>query len=202
MKKRLYAIELAIIIGFLFSVVICSFSGFAEESNQISSKVLRLHILANSDSEEDQNLKMTVRNEILKQTGPLFEHESNLSAAEKDVSEHLNEIQAIAQNIVAQEGYSYPVNVSLTNMLFNTRTYDDITLPAGRYDALRISIGEGKGHNWWCVLYPPLCVSGATTNLDQTLNQEQINLVKSNPKYDIRFAAIEIFENIKRYFSK
>lgn len=197
--KKLKLAELAILAGFLLSLLLTNFLGFSSECKSISQSVLRLHILANSDSEEDQQLKLKVRDRILSETGSLFESEGDLEAAEQDVKEHLEEIQAIAQDEVIKEGYTYNVHAELTNMFFHTRTYETVTLPAGRYDALRITIGKAEGHNWWCVLYPPLCVPAAEPEkeVNETLDEEQAKLVEQSPKYDVRFAIVDFWETIK-----
>ena len=101
-------------------------------------------------------------------------------------------------------GYHYDVNAELCNIFFNTREYDGVTLPAGRYDAMRITIGEAKGQNWWCVLYPPMCIPAAqpTQELNDVLNESEMEIVTSEPKYEIRFACVELFERLKEALEK
>ena len=163
--------------------------------------MLRLHILANSDSDEDQALKLKVRDAILEEYD--FGMVDNLAEAEQYASDHLDDITQTAQQVVYQEGYDYPVHAELVNMFFDTREYDDFTMPAGRYDALRITIGDAQGHNWWCVLYPPLCVPAAEPEqeLEETLTEEQCDLIEDSPKYDVRFAVIDLWENMKNTLS-
>lgn len=198
MKK----LEWAILIGFVCAVILGSVQTFANECKQISQSVLRLHILANSDSEEDQQLKLRVRDCILQETGSLFEVDGNLEQVEESAREHLDEIQEIAQEEVYNAGYSYPVRAELVNMPFDTRTYGEITLPAGEYDAVRITIGNAEGHNWWCVLYPPLCIPAAEPQkqVEQVLDENQTKVVESNPKYEVRFAIVEWWEQLKQLF--
>lgn len=198
--KQVHFIEFAVIFGMLLALFVC-FSGLASESESISDQVLRLHILANSDSEEDQALKLKVRDTILQEYD--FGKADNLSEAEAFVTDHLDEITNTAQQVVYQEGYDYPVHAELVNMFFDTREYEDFTMPAGRYDALRITIGTAQGHNWWCVLYPPLCVPAAEPEqeLKDTLTEQQCELVEDSPKYDVRFAVLDIWENLKDIFS-
>lgn len=200
MKKM----EKAIIIGLIFSVIVGSFSAFASECNDIRSSVLRLHILANSDSEEDQALKLKVRDRILAETGNLFHDTDNLKNAEDKVSESLALVKQIAADEIQKQGYHYDVNAELCNMFFNTREYDGVTMPAGRYDAMRITIGEAKGKNWWCVLYPPMCIPAAqpTQELDDVLSKSEMEIVTAEPKYEIRFACVELFERLKEALEK
>lgn len=197
-------IEKAIIIALMFSVIVGSFSAFASECNNIRSSVLRLHILANSDSAEDQALKLKVRDRILSETGILFQNANNLSNAEDRVSESLDVVKQIAADEIQKQGYHYEVNAELCNMFFNTREYDGVTLPAGRYDAMRVTIGEAKGQNWWCVLYPPMCIPAAqpTQELHDVLNESEMEIVTAEPKYEIRFACVELFERLKEVLAK
>ncbi len=195
-KKHIRFIEFSVIFGMLISILVC-FSGLATESEAISNQVLRLHILANSDSEEDQQLKLKVRDAILEEYN--FYQMSSLEEAERYVADNLEAITQTAQQVVFSEGYDYPVKAEIVNMFFDTRRYEDFTMPAGRYDALRITIGNAEGHNWWCVLYPPLCVPAAEPKqeLEENLTEEQCEFVGDSPKYDVRFAFVEVWENLK-----
>ena len=152
MKKA----EVAVLFGLILAIMVGSFVGFEADCREISQSVFRLHILANSDSQEDQDLKLKVRDRILQDTQGLFESTGDLQQTEEQVAQHLPEIREIALDEIHKQGYSYDVQIYMVNMWFETRTYDTITLPAGNYDALRIVIGSGEGHNWWCVLYPCL----------------------------------------------
>lgn len=195
-KKHIRFIEFSVIFGMLISLLVC-FSGLATESEAISDQVLRLHILANSDSEEDQQLKLKVRDAILEEYN--FYKMSSLEEAERYVADNLEAITQTAQQVVYNEGYNYTVKVEIVNMFFDTRRYEDFTMPAGRYNALRITIGDAKGHNWWCVLYPPLCIPAAEPEqeLEENLTDEQCELVGDSPKYDVRFAFVEVWESLK-----
>jgi stage II sporulation protein R len=202
-------IEKAILCGLVIAILtgtISGFSAFAQQCDDIRNSVLRLHILANSDSVSDQNLKLKVRDKILSDSSEVFTTASDKKQAISDIKNNLDKIKAIAQNEVYSEGYKYPVTVQLVNMYFTTRTYGDVTLPAGDYDAVRIAIGEAKGHNWWCVLFPPLCLPSAVGNkkLDNILNKNQVKIVKGNckPQIKFKFKAVEIYEGIINYFKK
>lgn len=185
-----------LILSLLFSIV--SFSGQCES---ISKKVFRLHIIANSDSVEDQELKLKVRNRILAQTKELFDTADSKYDAQKITEENLNEIIQIAQDEIRTNGYTYPVSAKVTNMHFNTRRYDTVVLPAGRYDALRIEIGKAEGKNWWCVMFPPLCVSTAQENkkLEDVLSDGELDLTQNETEYEFKFKVVEWFEEVKDF---
>lgn len=195
---RMKKIEIAALLGIVAAVVISSFGSFSAECKGIRESVLRLHILANSDSDADQALKLKVRDRILAETGETF-NAPGKSQAEEQVRAHLDQIEAIAAAEIQANGYDYPVKAEVTNMYFETRQYGDLTMPAGKYDAVRITIGEAKGHNWWCVLYPPMCVPAAMPKqeVEDVLTQKQSGIVESNPKYEVRFAVVEAFEKLK-----
>lgn len=198
MKK----IELSILIGLIFTILVGGFTTFAADCNEIREDVLRLHILANSDSKEDQALKLKVRDRILKEMGSVFETPETLEEAKNSASDHLEEVKRIAQDEIFCNGYDYSVNAELVNMYFTTRQYDTFTLPAGMYDAVRITIGKAEGKNWWCVLYPPLCLPAAQPQevLKEEFSEEEADLVGKNPNYEVRFAVVEWFENLKSQF--
>lgn len=197
-------IEKAILIGFLVAIIAttaANFSAFAAQSSDIRQKVFRLHILANSDSKADQSLKLKVRDRILAQSGTLFQNADNKAQVIQEARTALPQIEAIAQNEIHREGYSYPVKAQIVHMYFNTRVYGNVTLPAGDYDALRITIGAAKGHNWWCVLFPPLCLPSAegdeqlaenlTPAEDQTVTQG------GQPQVQVKFKTLELLESLK-----
>ena len=176
--------------------VIYSMIPFQSECSQISDEVFRLHILANSDSDFDQNLKLKVRDKVLCFTQPLFESAKSKEGAEKVISENLQSIADVAYAEVLNNGFDYSVKAEITNMYFSTRYYDNYTLPSGMYDALRITIGEGKGHNWWCVMYPSICISSESekdSKAHEVFDQKQYDIVK-NEQYQYKFKIVELFE--------
>lgn len=205
---KLLKIEKAVILGFLITILAASFSGFsvfASQCSDIRGRVLRLHILANSDSKADQQLKLNVRDKILEKSQELFAMASNKEQAEKNAREKLPEIIKTAQDEVNREGYKYKVNARLVNMYFTTRTYGKLTLPAGYYDAVRITIGEAKGHNWWCVLFPSLCIPACegqqNHKLSDVLTPGEVNIVENSDKPDItiKFKTVEVFEQFNDF---
>lgn len=193
--------EKSLLCGLIFSILL-SIVGFSGQCENISKKVFRLHIIANSDSVEDQELKLKVRDRILSQTQDLFNIADSKYDAKKITEENLNKIIQIAQDEVYANGYNYPVCAKVTNMHFNTRRYDNFVLPAGRYDALRIEIGKSEGKNWWCVMFPPLCVSTAQENkkLEDVLSKDEFEITNNETEYELKFKIIEWFEKIKDFF--
>ena len=196
--SRSLRLTLAMLLGLAVALTAASFSAFAQECRGIRESVLRLHILANSDSQEDQALKLAVRDRILELDSVLFQEASNLREAEEAAARELERIRSAAQEELRRQGCGYPVRAELTNMYFTTRTYDTLTRPAGRYDAVRITIGEGAGRNWWCVLYPPLCLPACGGQaLSEVLTESQIEILESAEEYEFRFAALELYQALK-----
>lgn len=189
-------IEKCLLFGF-FCAVLFSMLGFTAQCESIPDKVFRLHILANSDSAEDQALKLRVRDRILEESAGLMDGVSTREEAEAAAAQSLPRLQAAAEDEIRQAGYGYSVQAEITHMYFPTRHYESVTLPAGEYDALRISIGEAKGKNWWCVLFPALCLPVAENGaqLSDVLSSSQLDVVQGN--YEIRFKAVEWYEQLK-----
>ncbi len=195
MKLLFRAVCCAVIISCLLSL-----TGFGAACQDIGDNVLRLHILANSDSESDQELKLKVRDGITEYMSVLFSKADSKETAMLTAKEHTDEIAQKAEEILMQNGCSDRVSVSVLNMPFDTRCYDDFSLPAGYYDAVRIIIGEGKGHNWWCVLYPAVCVPAAEGNICDGLNDTEKDIVTDSDRYIIRFRVVELFTSLYSFF--
>lgn len=196
--KRL---EISLLIALVFGIVL-SITSLNVECDNIRESVLRLHVLANSDDEADQNLKLKVRDRLLEVSNEIYSNAKTREDAIESTESNLALLQSEAQKVVIANGYNYPVSVELEDTYFTTRTYDNITLPAGEYKALRVIIGEGAGHNWWCVMFPPLCISAASDNeaqLDDVLTDEQMEFVQGT-QYEARFKCVEWYEEIKQYF--
>lgn len=194
-KKFEIAVTAALIICILFNVF-----SFALESQNVRSDVLRLHIIANSDSRSDQALKLKVRDAILESGYDIFSGNESLEKAKLKTAENLDNIRNIAQKTLAENGCDYEVRVCFEKAFFDTRYYEDFTLPAGEYEALKVIIGKGEGHNWWCVMFPPLCLSASDDIKDiNALTDEEKQLILSNPEYEIRFKCVEIYEKLKKY---
>ncbi len=170
-----------------------------EAEAAIYEDTIRLHILAASDSEKDQRLKLEIRDEILKNYGETLKSTGDINAAKKKINELLPEIEEFTQEKIKERGYDYSATVSLSDEWYDTREYEGFTLPKGRYTSLRIIIDEGKGKNWWCVMFPPLCLDIATESapvddgvIDYT--KDEINLI-TNEKYKVKFKILELLSD-------
>ena len=211
MKKHLNNIKnskigmLAILTILLFIYTsICAFSYVSAVSTDISKSVFRLHVLANSNSEEDQNLKLKVRDSLLNYMNGLCSNCSTKQEAISIANEHKDDFQKIAEQTIKENGYDYTAKINIDNFYFPTKNYGDISLPAGYYDALRVEIGEAKGKNWWCVMFPSLCFidvssgvvdDNAKENLQDNLQKESYDIISDSKKPDIKlkFKLIEVF---------
>ena len=201
-------VKYAFIIAFLLFIYIgISAISYADSvSDNISSGVFRLHVIANSDSEEDQKLKYIVRDAILDKMNTKYK---SVSTKEELVSMlNLEEIRNIAKQTIIDEGYSYDVSVEIGNFAFPTKTYGDISLPSGLYDALRVKIGQAEGKNWWCVMFPPLCFVDVSSGivpedskniLKNSMGSEEYELISDKNSNDIsfKFKLIEMFQKFK-----
>ena len=167
--------------------------------DEVYDNVLRLHVLANSDSDEDQALKLRVRDELLGVTEDIFADCKTREDAERLVRENMSLIQSTAQNAVSAAGYSYPVSITLGEEEYPTRNYENACFPAGEYMSLRVMIGEAEGQNWWCVLFPPMCVGAASQSdayAEVGLTGEQYNIITETdkPTYKVRFKLLEAID--------
>lgn len=195
-KRWIKAVSGALVVCLMLSV--CQLHGTCES---VREEVVRLHILANSDSAEDQALKLKVRDAILEASADWQEVAATPEEALALAESRLPQLQAVAEQTIAAEGYDYPVTARVCRMYFTTRQYDTLTLPAGMYDAVQIGIGEAEGQNWWCVMYPPLCVGAATDRKKATSlwNNNQKKLVENGDRYVVKFKAVEWAQKV---FSK
>ena len=199
-------VKMVIILSFLLFIytTICAFSYAENVSYDISESVFRLHVIANSDSKEDQDLKYKVRDNLISYMNNICKNCNNKEEAIKIATKHKEDFKEIALKTIKDNGYSYDVNISIGNFQFPTKDYGDISLPSGYYDALRVEIGEAKGQNWWCVMFPPLCFvdisSGVVPEeskeqLEDDLSEEEFALVSedSKPQIKFKFKILEFF---------
>lgn len=191
----------ALFVGLILTLFLSSAQAFADTCDPIREEVLRLHILADSDSEEDQQVKLAVRDKLL--SLHLFDTDGVNSRleAEQAAQENLLTIKAAAQQEVYAQGHTDQVEAEIVRMYFSTRVYDTVTLPAGYYDAVRITIGSGEGHNWWCVLYPQLCIPAASEKedtLSDVLTEEEEEIVTEDG-YEVKFFLVELYESVCRF---
>ena len=199
-KRKLKVWEIALLVG--LAIFLISGALALQTQEQLSDKVVRLHVLANSDSEEDQALKLLVRDAILERAEDLLSKSGDREEAEGLLRGRLLEFEQVAAAVIAQAGYDYPVRVELEDTQFPTKEYDGFTLPAGEYLALRVLIGEAKGQNWWCVVFPPLCTTASVevpaSALEAGLSEEEVRLItEENTGYVLKFKAVELWERLK-----
>lgn len=197
-KKILWrTIALMAAIAFAGSVV-----SFHVRSAGIRGEVLRLHVIANSDSDIDQQAKLHVRDALLAQGDTLFYASGDITQAEQAVALRRAELEHTAQQALQELGLHQTVQVSVGTTFFNTRSYGALTFPAGRYQAVQVHIGESVGENWWCVMFPPLCLPAAmpqpreSLTLDAVLSDGQMRVVESNPQFDVRFRIVELVQEL------
>lgn len=199
--KRFILLTLLLILYILVSAIsytnaVCS---------DIQESVFRLHVIANSDSSEDQNLKYIVRDSVIEYINEISNNASSKDEVILIAQEHLSEIENIALQTIKDNGYNYPVKVSIGNFAFPSKKYGDITLPPGYYDALKIEIGEATGQNWWCVMFPPLCFVDVTSGvvpdeskevMKNNLSEEEYDLISGNgTDVEIKFKIVEVLQN-------
>lgn len=196
--RKMKGIESILMIGLIFAMLSSMMNRTVSVGNEIRSETLRLHIIANSDSEEDQTLKLKIRDAVLESTGELFAEASGKTEALSAAEYSSDDIRKIAEEVIKQSGFDYSVQVEVTEMWFETRSYEGFTLPAGDYDTVRIIIGEGEGKNWWCVMYPALCIPGTEKSIENY--GDHSGFITGNG-YELRFIVIEWFESLKNILS-
>lgn len=196
--KKSRMIEISLAFGLIIAVAF-SFVGFGAECENIRQDVVRLHILANSNSDKDQQIKLAVRDALLSSGKEIFNGIVNVENAEQCLESQKQELIEVADKVLSENGFNYKTQIYLTEEYFSTRSYDNFTLPAGEYLALKVVLGNGEGHNWWCVMFPPLCLPAASENadIDAVFGENGAEIVRGNSKYEMRFKIVEIFESLK-----
>lgn len=199
------------ILLFLY-VMLYSFSYANNVVSDLSNSLFRLHVIANSNSKEDQNLKYLVRDELISYMNTLCSNVSSKEQAIAIANEHLDDFQKVANEVISKNGFNYSAKVQIGNFAFPTKTYGDISLPAGYYDALKVELGKAEGKNWWCVMFPSLCFvdinngivpEESKEELQASLLEEDYNLISSNnSEYKLKFKIVELFENSKIFTAK
>lgn len=198
--KKIKLFEFSVFIGFIIAIVF-SITSFASTCDEIRTDVLRLHVIANSDSEKDQQLKLKVRDAVLTAGENIFDGSVTRENAEEKIRSEKEKLETAAKKVIEENGFDYDVEITVTEEFFNTRTYESVTLPAGKYMAVRVLIGESTGRNWWCVMFPPLCIPASQTDINLYLDEKEVKLVETNPKYEPRFKIVEIYESLKNRFN-
>ena len=169
---------------FLYTIT-CAISYVSAVSTDISDSVFRLHVIANSDSDEDQALKYKVRDNLLNYMNNICKDCSSKEESINIVSSHQKEFKQVALETIKNEGYSYDVKIEIGNFEFPTKQYGDISLPAGFYDALKVEIGKAEGRNWWCVMFPSLCFVDISSGIVPEESKEELQNVLSDEEYAI-----------------
>lgn len=200
MKRKL----LAVLASAFVCVVLLGTIRTEQLQQDMADKVLRFHVLANSDEEQDQELKLKVRDAVGTLMAEKLRDADTLEKSREIVQESLSEIERTAADTIEQEGYGYPVQAALTSCAFPEKTYGMFTFPAGNYEALRVVIGEGQGHNWWCVMYPNLCFSGSMYEVDEqsgevlreALSEEEYAAVLEEGNYKVKFKILGFMNRV------
>ena len=206
MNNRLKRWELALMVGVVGALLWSGWAGRAQR--ELSDSVIRLHVIANSDSERDQTLKLAVRDRVLARAETLYPEGATREEAGAALAAHLDELAAAGQQVVAEAGLDYPVSARLTRSWFPTKEYGDFALPAGDYTALKVTIGAGEGQNWWCVAFPPLCLGAASETVDQAtqaghFSGEQAALItREDPGYVLKFKSLELLGQLQGLFDQ
>lgn len=180
----------------LFSILGWAYGAAVTSGDYTKAGIVRLHVLANSDTDEDQALKRKVRDAVIDYMRPYMLSTTSKERAEQILAEHIPIVQEIARQVIQNQGFDYPVRVELGQHLFPTKTYGELALPAGNYQALRVLIGKAEGQNWWCVLFPPLCFVDITNSQAVSAQTQQINNEVSKLQTpEIRFKVWELLQS-------
>ncbi len=195
-------IELGILCGLLCSVIL-SLTSFNAKCDGLRAGVLRLHIIANSDSAADQAVKLAVRDKILEETGAVFEGCDSIDDAITVAEADIEKIEETARKVLCEQGFGYSASVQIGDSFFETREYETFTLPAGTYKSLIVKLGNAQGKNWWCVVFPTVCLpAAADTELSDGTDKKCAEIAENPDRYIMRFKAVEIYEDIKNFFNK
>lgn len=190
--------------GFILAAV-AGFFPFAASCGSLPENVVRLHVVANSDSRRDQAVKLKVRDAVLAEAAKWYGDAATMEEASAALCVHLEAIQAAADRVLLENGCPATAKVQVTDLYFPTRDYEDFSLPAGKYRTLRVTIGEGRGKNWWCVVFPALCLPAAEENRSDVLAalpESEREVVENPQKYRVKFKAVELYEELRKWFDR
>ena len=207
-KSSIFKRFITILLLLTLFVFVSALSYVSAVSNNISNSVFRLHVIANSDSKEDQNLKYIVRDELIKYMNEIAKDCTSKQEVIDLAQNNISKFEDIAKETIKKNGYDYNVTIEIGNFDFPTKSYGDITLPAGNYDSLRVKIGNAEGQNWWCVMFPPLCFVDVTSGIvpeeskqemQDAMPEEEYSLISKTDDSEInfKFKLVEFFESIK-----
>lgn len=196
MKNKILKLEASVLIAVILA---CSLNmvSFAKQCDSIRNKMLRMHVIANSDSEKDQELKLKVRDAVLLAGKEVFNGSITADEAQEKIIPHISYLEQVAKNVIIENGFDYNVKITIQKEYFDTRVYDNsVTLPAGYYTAVKVIIGEGAGKNWWCVMFPPMCLPTVSSkgSTEDVLDSQENEIVTNSGKYKVRFKIVEWYE--------
>ncbi len=192
--KRIIMLALVLSVGF---ALFFSVASFASDCADVRRDVLRLHVVAASDSGLDQQLKLMVRDAVLERGGEIFDGTVTADEAEKIIAPKTDELVKAAQEVLRANGCDFNVEVTVGEEYFATRCYEQFTMPAGVYKAVHVNIGPAEGKNWWCVMFPPLCLPSAFADADAFFDGDEMRVISASPEYEPRFKIVEIIESLK-----
>ena len=196
-KRRL--LGRALVCGFVLAAL-CSFFPFAAARGQLPRDVVRLHVVANSNGAEDQAVKLLVRDAVLEEAARWYQGAGSMEEASSRLCTHLQSIAGAARQVLGEQGVGYSATAQMTEMYFPTRDYGDFRLPAGRYRTLRVTLGEGAGKNWWCVVFPSLCLPAATQEEALlTLPEGERQVVEGGQDVQVKLKAVELWESLREW---
>ena len=196
-KRGLLLLEAALLIGFVATFA-AEMIPFAQGCGNIRENMLRLHVIANSDTPRDQQLKLLVRDAVLQAGAEVFDGSADVESAEARLVPAFPKLEQAAEKVLRRNGCADEVQITLAPTYFETRTYGERTVPAGVYQAVCVRIGKAQGKNWWCVMFPPLCLPAVTAeNPDAVFSRDGQAVLGSSPKYDVRFKVVEVYQNLK-----
>ena len=203
MRRFLVIFSILTILTTVISVLFLPVNG----ENGIYEQTIRLHVVANSDTQADQTLKLEIRDEILTDVAEYLADCNTKYEAEQILAKQQQQIKETAARVIAENGYAYDVNVVMGEEYYPTREYDGVSLPAGTYYSVRVNVGEAAGQNWWCVLFPPLCVGSATAKEELvaagfTPNQIHVLTESDSPRYALKFKVLEFLGEVRAFLKK
>ena len=197
--------EVALIAAFVITALCAgSIGSVAAEQRELSDKLIRLHVIANSDSEADQALKLKVRDAVTGELEAMLKSAGSRDEAAETLRENLQLISRLCEDTIIREGYDYTVNVTLGVENYPTRVYDTFSLPAGEYQSLKITIGSGEGKNWWCVVFPPVCYTAATKEdlSEMDFSDDEVELITEDGGAQVfKFKILEWLSELKNLFT-
>jgi len=198
--KHKKEIKLAVALALAVSILL-GLSSFEARCEELRQNVFRLHIIANSNSEFDQALKLKVRDAVINETGDIYDRCLDPQSAKEAAIKNKERIYNAAKSVINDAGMDYEVEIEIDTAFFDTRHYETFSLPAGEYEALNIRIGEAKGKNWWCVMYPSLCIASSGAEITDVVSEDSAEIANNPQNYVMRFKIVEIYEKLKRHFS-